>query len=555
MRNKKIDSDRVYNIRDVACIRDMVETNAEIYADRPAFLWKQKDGIKSVCYREVYDDVKRFATELLARGYGDKKIAVIGENCYAWALTYLTVTSAVGVIMPIDRDYQSSQLEFVMADAEADILFYSDKHEKIVKGANLTVPAVPFSALCEWIEAGGEKIREGSTLYEDHILNPMAFGILLYTSGTMGVSKGVMLTQYNVCSNVLQALRNIKVYPTDRALSVLPLHHTYECTAGFLAFFYAGASVAYNQSLVTLPADMKDFKPTVMVVVPLILHSFYKKIRQQYEKIKGGKLVYRLQSAIASLSSVKRKKAVFGRLTEMFGGNIRAFLVGAAALSEEAFHAFRKFGYTVYIGYGLTETSPVIAMHGDRYQSPRDVGFPLPGVQTKIKDPDENGIGELVVKGNNVMLGYYKRPEATAEVLDRGWFSTGDLARINPNGSISVFGRTKSMIVAENGKKILPEELEICIENKGLTEDSFVFYDEGEEKIVASVVPNETLQSSEDGGREELTRAIREINDTFPAYKRIGCLVIRKAPFEKTTTHKIKRNDKSNREVTEPIRI
>ena len=544
---------KVYNIRDISSIRDMVETSCELFADNPAFLSRDGETVYVKTYTEVGEDIRALAAELTARGMRGEKIAVMGANCYQWALTYLAVCSGVGIIVPVDREYNGEQLSYVMEDSGAAMLIHGDGVSTAVDTAGLSVPTVKFSELEEFVASGKERIAEGDTSYDDYQLNPFNFGVLLYTSGTMGASKGVMLSQYNICSNVMQALRVIRVYENDRALSVLPLHHTYECVAGFLSFFFSGASIAYCGSLRTLMKDMQIFQPTVLVVVPLMMSSFYKKIQSTYGNLRGGKAIYRAQTMLARGATDAMRRRLFSPIAKVFGGHLRAFLCGAAPLPREIFRAFQSYGFSVFVGYGLTETSPVCMMHTDDYQNPDDVGFPIAGVRARLVNEDENGIGELEVKGNNVMLGYYHNPEATAEVLHGGWFRTGDLAQRKENGAYRITGRTKSMIVAENGKKIFPEELEIHLsEIKGVS-DCLVFRDP-EGHITASILPDEELLARDDAA-EYLRGQIEKINEGFPRYKRMDTLVIRHAPFDKTTTHKIKRNSPDNLGTEGGIRI
>lgn len=544
---------KVYNIRDISSIRDMVETSCELFADNPAFLSRDGETVNTVTYAEAGEDIRALATELTARGCRGKKVAVMGANCYQWALTYLAVCSGVGIIVPVDREYTGEQISYVMRDSGAAMLIHGDGVSTAVESAGLSVPTVKFSELGELVASGKERVAAGDTSYDDYKLNPFDFGVLLYTSGTMGASKGVMLSQYNVCSNVMQAMRVIRVYENDRALSVLPLHHTYECVAGFLSFFFSGASIAYCGSLRTLMKDMQIFQPTVLVVVPLMMSSFYKKIQSTYGNIRGGKAIYRAQTMLARGATDGMRRRLFSPIARVFGGHLRALLCGAAPLPKEIFRAFQSYGFSVFVGYGLTETSPVCMMHTDDYQSPDDVGFPIAGVRARLVDTDENGIGELEVKGNNVMLGYYNNPEATAEVLHGGWFRTGDLAQRKENGAYRITGRTKSMIVAENGKKIFPEELELHLANIEGVSDCLVFRD-GEGHITASVLPDDELLAREDAA-QYLCAQIAKINEGFPRYKRMDTLVIRRDPFDKTTTQKIKRNSPENLGTEGGIRI
>ena len=545
----------VHDIRDITSVRELVLSSCELYADNIAFLWRDKEQTHTVTYREAGEDIRAVATELLAMGLRGKKIAIMGDNSYQWALSYLAVCSGVGIVMPVDKDYGAEQLEFVMRDSGAAAIIYQDRLQKTVNAACPDAVTIPFSTFPALISAGREKIAAGDTGYDTYSLNPHDFGVLLYTSGTMGVAKGVMLSQYNIVSNVMEAMRVIHVYEGDRALSVLPLHHTYECVAGFLSFFFSGASVAYNASLRTLMGDLRELKPTVLVVVPLLISTFYKKIRTKYREMKCGRLIYGLQYGLAAMLPKGGRRRVFGAVHRIFGGHMRAFLCGAAPLPPEVFSAFVRYGFDVFTGYGLTETSPVCTMHSDWYRSPDDVGHPIAGVRVRITDPDENGEGEIAIRGNNVMIGYYNNPEETAKVIRDGWFYTGDIGVRKPNGAIKITGRAKSMIVTEGGKKIFPEELESCLMNSELIGDCFVFQKPDNGNIVASVIPSDEAEKSEDGGEAAVAEYIKSVNDKFPAYKKIRSFILRHIPFEKTSTKKTKRFSESNLSTEGEIRL
>ncbi|MBQ4064469.1 MAG: AMP-binding protein, partial [Clostridia bacterium] len=354
-----------------------------------------------------------------------------------------------------------------------------------------------------------------------------------------------------------------RVYPTDRALSVAPLHHTYEMTAGCLCMLYSGASIAYNSSLRRLQAEMKLFRPTLMAVVPLILETFRNAVIKKYNQLKGGKVILSLQRFASDVGGNRRAgKKIFRIVNETFGGRMRLLVCGAALLSPDVFRDFERFGIQVMIGYGLTETAPVCLMHNDFYSAPDDIGFPMSGVQVRLDDVNEEGVGELVVKGPNVMLGYYKNPEETARVMEDGWFHTGDLARKTPRGTYQIAGRAKSMIVSPGGKKIFPEELELFLGKSEFVKECMVYCygDEHDRKLTAAIFPDEEevfAKLAKDGitvGTEAYAEAekklfeelMSQVNGKFPSYKKMNRLVLRHREFVKTTTRKIKRNDPDN---------
>ena len=554
----------VYNVREITNIRELLEGSFEANPDNIAFLARTADnGVSQILYHTLMEDVKGFATFLNAQGLEGKKVAVVGKNCYEWALTYLAVCAGTGVIVPLDKELRADEIETLLLDAEASAVVYSDSVSEKIATCHLDgCLKLNMNDMADYVAEGLRLIEEGDTSYANHKIDPFGLGVLLYTSGTTGVSKGVMLSQYNICSDIMHVVRRLKVDPTDRVLSVLPLHHTYECMAGFLTVIYIGGSIAYNESLRKLMSDLALFQPTVLVVVPLFLETFQKNIVRKYSKVKGGRALLSAQSALA-IGNEAWRRTMFKSVHQAFGGRLRMFLCGAAAVKPDTFRFFEKMGIAVRIGYGLTETAPVCLMHNDFYHSPDDIGYPLVGVQAKLFDINEDGVGELAVKGPNVMLGYYKNPAETEKVFCDGWFLTGDLARIKPNGAYQITGRKKSMIVAYNGKKIFPEELEYYLEESPLVSECFV-YPTGEQDnpiVTAAVYPCEEevklalekrgLAVDDESLKALLMDLVHEVNAKFPNYKHIQKLIIRKTEFVKTTTRKIKRNDEENRQEDE----
>ena len=557
----------VYNTRDVLTFRDLIGGSAELYGDLCAFTFREEDGVREVTYGEAYSDVRAFAAYLNSLGLNGKKVGVMGKNGYPWALTYLAVTCGVGVIVPIDKELKSEELQHVVEHSELSAIVYQPDVADKVENLPGDVLRLNTAALQEYIAAGETLRAMGDTSYEQHHVDPHGMSILLYTSGTTGLAKGVMLSQYNICSNITSVLRKISVGPSDRLLSILPLHHTYECMAGFLAPIYAGASVAYNDNLRRLTEDFKLFSPTVLVAVPLVLETLRNNIIKRYGKIKGGNALLAVQRRVSDAARALHPDAgrkIFSTVASAFGGRLTRILSGAALLPEHVYRDMERFGFMVYIGYGLTETSPVCLMHNDFYRAPDDIGYPIVGGQVKLADVDENGVGELAYRGSNVMLGYYKNPEETDKVLRDGWFYTGDLARMKENGAYQITGRKKSMIVTQNGKKIFPEELEFYLSKSEYVAECMVYGEEGEHDVVvtAAIFPNypvieeklvgEGITRDDDSFdsrvREIITKAVKEANEKLPSFRRIMKIYIRKTEFVKTTTRKIKRTDENRGE-------
>lgn len=556
-------NDLVYHVREVVNIRELLEGSFEQNPDRIAFLKRNGDGsISHILYHAVMEDVRGFATYLNGNGLEGKKIAVIGPNCYEWALTYLTVCAGTGIIVPLDKDLRADEIEALLTSAEVSAVVYGEAiSEKIDACSCSDCLKLSMAGMTDYVAEGLQMMEDGNTSYANHRVDSYGLGILLYTSGTTGVSKAVMLSQYNICSDIVHVARRLKITADDRVLSVLPLHHTYECMAGFLTVIYIGGSVAYNESLRKLMADLTQFRPTIMVTVPLFLETFQKTILRKYSKLRGGRAILYAQNALAVGNNAAWKRRLFETVHRVFGGRLRMFLCGAAALKEDTFRFFERMGISVRIGYGLTETAPVCLMHNDFYHIPDDIGYPLVGVQAKLFDVNEEGVGELAIKGPNVMLGYYQDPLETARAFRDGWFLTGDLARMKPNGAYQIAGRKKSMIVAYNGKKIFPEELEYYLNASALVSECLV-YPTGEESnpiVTAAICPceEEVCKALEkrgyhvddaDGLKILLLEVVQDVNKKFPSYKHIQKLIIRKKEFIKTTTRKIKRNEQENRQ-------
>lgn len=551
----------LHPVREVASIRELVESSVTLFPENIAFLRKKDGEIETISFARTYQEMTAFATYLNSRGLQNKKIAVIGKNSYEWSLTYLAVLSGCGIIVPLDKELKPEEVAYLAKDSGISAIVYSADVKTSVDAVDSAVMRIPMEALPGCIAEGEALLAAGDTSYRDHTVDPYALGVLIYTSGTTGLAKGVMLSQNNITSNIIGVLKRVKVNEDDRTLSLLPLHHTYQCMAGFLAFFYAGASIAFSEGIRHIQEDFSCFQPTVFIAVPLILESFLRAVRKKYGQLFGGNAVYQTQKTISTLfkkAAPGLSRSIFTSVTKAFGGRMRAVLCGAASLSPEVFRAYESFGLTVYVGYGLTETAPVCLMHNDSYSSPYDVGYPIEGVSAKLMDVNEEGVGELAIKGPNVMLGYYNNPEETARVLQDGWFYTGDLARYNKNGTYSITGRIKSMIVIQSGKKIFPEELEFYLEQNRFVKESLVFGHEDEDgsvQVAASIYPNYEKIDAELGKHrpdpdspeyrekvmEIMTRVVRDVNRRVPHFKCIRKIIVKKTEFEKTTTRKIKR--------------
>ena len=555
----------VYDVRHISTIKELVESSAELFGEKTAFALKRDGKIKELNYNEVLSDVMALATYFNSLGYEGKRIAVMGKNSYEWLLTYLAVMSGTGIIVPIDKDLKSPEVANILNFSESDLIVYASEVGETVDNTGVDISKICMTELADCLNKGRSLMESGDESYKNHKIDPYALGALLYTSGTTGVAKGVMLSHYNICSDIVAVLKVFKVTTEDRTLSVLPLHHTYECFAS-LAFLYSGASIAYMTSLTHILADFKEYQPTFFVAVPLLLKTLHNAIMKKVKAIPGGSVFLNVGKTITTLSgksSQKVGKKIFKTVHEAFGGKLHTLLCGAAALDPEIFRDFEKLGFRVMCGYGLTETSPISVMHNDREIIPGTVGFPICGSKAKIINPNDEGIGELAVKGPHVMLGYYNNPEATAEVFDEeGYFKTGDLAKVDQaSGHYMITGRIKNMIVIGNGKKIFPEEIEYLLEKSDSVKECMAYGhtdDEGYVTVAVKIFPDFDYLASKEGISKDGEKASEvieayfkkvvkeQVNKFLPQYKAVKKVQIRFREFDKTTTKKIKRNSEDN---------
>ena len=560
-----------YNVRSVDNLKEMLNQSATLFGDKPAFLINGKKGYcDNISYSQFKADVDSFGTALLNLGLKDKCIAVIGENRYEWCVTYLAAIGGTGIIVPIDRELQISEVENILNRCNADAVIYSSKHsdcmEKLSK-ASLSVQFyinmdaqqddgfyLSFNRL---LKKGRAMIDDGNNEFIEAQINNNSLAALLFTSGTTGLAKGVMLSHKNICSNMVAVRSTVLVDSNDCSLSILPMHHTYECTIGFLVFIYSGATISFTEGLKYIAKNLKEVKPTMLVVVPLILENLYKKIWTQVGKKKFGKLLLKLMLFLTTILNyffhIDIRTKVYKQIHESVGGRLRLILTGAAAIDPEVSKFFRRIGMMVLQGYGLTECAPLVAGNSDFAFKDDSAGKPLPGVEVKIDQPDENGIGEILTKGENVMLGYYKDQASTDKSIIDGWFHTGDLGIIDRAGFVYITGRSKNIIIIKNGKNVYPEELEASINKNPYVAESIVSGDldsaTGETQIHAHILPNlEYIKEKFKGvslSKEELSKlfseVIKNINKEQPLYRRIRKFSLRENEFIKTTTKKIKR--------------
>lgn len=564
-RKEDILKTKYFKVHNVTDLKDLLYKSAEKFKNRNAFRLKDKSGkIYGVKYIEFKNHVESLGTALLDLGLKDKSIAVIGKNSYSWISSYLA-SSIIGTVVPIDKELHVDDITNFINISEAKAVIGDAKHiksimenkEKLnndvilinIDNSEIDKNVIKFNEL---IYKGRKKIEDGDTSFSNIEINPDDMHILLFTSGTTGNAKGICLSHKNICSNIMSVAQIVKVDKTTVVLSILPIHHTYECTLGHLLPLYGGGTVTYCDGLRYINKNINEYKPSFVICVPLLLENVHKKIVKTLKKSLPEKYFNNDKHFIDNMPAplrfiVKRK------IKKSLGGNIRTFIVGAAAINPSIIESFYKFGFKALQGYGLTECSPLVAGNNDIFYKADSVGLPIPNVEYKINNPDSQGTGEIIVKGPNVMLGYYNDPEATDNVFKKGWFYTGDLGYIDENGFLYITGRCKSVIVTQNGKNIYPEEIEYYLNESPLVEECIVIgvnYENDRETYVnAKILPNKEgfkeFLSKEDISdsdiNKEIKKLISEVNKKLPNYKHIKNFKIVDEPFEKTTTQKIKR--------------
>lgn len=448
---------------EVTNFKDMLYNSAENFKSRTAFKLKDENGnIVSITYEEFKNDVVYLGTDLIKRGFLNKRIAVIGKNSYKWCVSYMAA-SIVGIVVPIDKELHCDDVINFMNVSETicilgDLKNLTSIKDNFHKLNNKKTVLVSFDKIDSKTNdilyfdnikvIGKYSYLNGFHDFDNIQVNPDELRILLFTSGTTGNAKGVCLSQRNICSNILSTYGIVKVKRSDLFFSVLPLHHTYECTLGFLLPIYSGASIAHCEGLRYIAKNMAEFHPSVILCVPLLLEKMHKTIVRNMNKTLPEK--YRKENQDENPFDVLPffiKKIVKNKVKNTLGGRLRVFIVGAAAANPEILSDFRKLNLNTLQGYGLTECSPLVAGNTDFFQKDDAAGLPIPNVEYKIDSPNDEGIGEILVKGPNVMLGYYNNPEATEKVMTDGWFHTGDLGKIDENGYLYITGRCKSVIV------------------------------------------------------------------------------------------------------------
>lgn len=568
------------NVRPIPELKTMLETSADIYGNNVAIYQKfeNKKPYVGITYKQLLADVNSLGTALLNRNFKDKRIAVIGKNCYQWAVSYLAAVCGVGICVPLDKELPAEELKQLVMDAGVSCVLLDKAYEDIFcdirdekdtdlellvnfESGNEEKDIMSFEHL---IEEGQKQLATGDRQFLDAEIDAEKMAVILYTSGTTGVAKGVMLSHANICDNLMGAPTFLHVTEDDIFFSVLPIHHTYECTCGLLIPLYMGSAIAYCQGLRHIEKNMKEIKPTIFLGVPLLLEGLYKKIWKEIKKqgkeqaLKKVLLLNRFSKKI----NVNLAKPFVKDIHKVFGGRMKILISGGAAINPKVLEFFNDIGFIAIQGYGLTECSPLAALNPDRSWLMRSdsAGHVMPGMEVKVVNKGNDGVGEIVFKGPSVMLGYYNNKEATEEVLRGGWFYTGDLGYVDNDGYIYITGRLKNVIITQNGKNVYPEELENYLKNISCIDEAMVWgqnseIDERDTIIAATVTLDEEALTeaigenyTDEEKRDFIWEEVDKINENLPLFKKIKKVVIKEDDFEKTTAKKIKRFVSSNKE-------
>ena len=552
-------------------IKEIFLKSTNEFADRPFILEKfnPKEPFTEITYKAFKEDVVALGTSLTKKfNLKDERIIIIGENTYHWYVSYMAAVCGAGIAVPIDKELPINEIENVIKRAKASVVIYSTKKKDNIKKVEDNLPFVKYFiqmnsddklsgrniGLNTVIEEGKKLVNKGDNSFLDIKIDPEEFKVLIFTSGTTSQAKGVMICNRNLAENINAVNPYVYLTEKDRFFSILPLHHCYECSIGFLLPMAVGASIVVCQGLKHIVDNMKETKPTAMLAVPLLIESLYKKINKSIEK--GGKTgvvnsMIHVTNALKAVGiDIKRK--VFSEIYENLGGNLKFIVSAAAPIDPKAGKWLQDIGIILLQGYGLTETSPIAALTPEYEPKIGSAGKALVCSKLRINNPNEKGEGEILIKSSTLMLGYYENEEATKEVVKDGWFNSGDIGYIDKDGFLFITGRSKNVIVTKNGKNIYPEEIELMLSKIPEIKESMVYgkEEEGNKELIitARVIPNyDEIKAkygkdiSEENVKNIIWEEIKKVNRSLTSYKAIKSLEIKNDEFEKTTTMKIKR--------------
>lgn len=548
-------------------LKEIINKTEDKFGNNIAYKIKiEPEKYKLITHKEARDMVNALGTALIDMGLKDKKIAIIGENRYEWEIAYLSIVCGTGIVVPLDKSLTENELRSIIDRSGVEAIFYAEKYEESLNkiknlgigklkhliSMDLQIHGKGIYSEKELIEKGKKLIEKGDRQFLDAKIDEEKTSIMLFTSGTTSASKIVALSHKNICSDLTAISNILDVNSSDIFLSFLPLHHVFECTVGFLFAFYTGAQIVFCDGIRHIVENLYEYNVSVMISVPAIYERIFKSIRKQIEK-KGNLEKIQKDMEEHKDETIEEKKNVFKEIHDTLGGNLKLMISGAASLDVNIEQKYRKLGFNLIKGYGLTETSPVVAIETNENYKLGSVGKAIPGIEVALSDKDDSGMGELIVKGPIVMKEYYKNEEATNDAIRDGWFYTGDLAKIDDEGYVFICGRKKSVIVLKNGKNIFPEEMENLLNKIEGIEESFVYgkrmseEDENDIKINAKLVYNEEIcknvykVESEEEIKKAILEKVKDINKMMPRYKSVRGISLSKEALIKTSTGKIKR--------------
>ena len=561
---------KLYEPEKIANFRELVERYS-LFGDKTAFAYKLSPKDKEIIhitYKQFQNDIYCLGTALMSLGLEGKNVAIIAPNRYEWCTSYLATQIANMVTVPLDKALPDGEIENLILRSSAEaVIFdvkYLDVFQKIKKEQKSNLKyyicmdfkedSKEIYSYTRLLQSGKKLLDYGDTRLQNVKIDNKKMAVMLFTSGTTAIAKAVELSQFNICENIYVIGCVCKVVPEDVFLSFLPLHHTFESTTTFLYGTYCGITVAFCDGLRYVVDNLKEYKVTGIVCVPLMLEAMFKKIEKGIAQKGKTRLVHIMTKVCNFLLKlgIDIRRTVFKEILDELGGHLRVIVYGAAPMDKKVAQALTNLGINLLQGYGLTETSPVICAENDKYKKPGSCGFPMPNAEIRIDSPNDQGIGEIKVKGTSVMLGYHHNKEATEEVLKDGWFYTGDLGYFDKEGHLFITGRKKDVIVLKNGKNIYPQELEMLLSTLPYVAEVMVYgkpTKDGDLKICAKIVYQEDLlkQHFGDVSKEEyhslIWNDVKNLNKTMPPYKYIREILVTDEPMIKTTTQKIKRHE------------
>lgn len=559
----------LYKVRKIDNLRDMIRQSVSIYGDSDAFLVKNSitGNTRNVSFKQFQSEINCLGTALCNLELNGKTIAIISENRYEWCVSYLAVVNGTGVVVPLDKELPEYEIFSLLERSDASAVFCSKGYLDVLIRKKSSLSCLK-NIICFDLEKSDKDILSyeellisGKVLLDNNNLTfinaPIdndSMNMLIFTSGTTDQSKGVMLSHRNIASDIMAVSQLLYADNNDLIMSILPLHHTYECTAGFLTMVYLGVTICFCEGIRYITKNLQEYKPSMIMSVPLILENVYNKVVKKARKEKRiGALKFGLiASTILLKLNIDVRRQLFSEVLDNMGGNLRLVISGAAALNPKVSKALRAMGFNIMQGYGLTECSPIVSVNRLDYYRDKSAGLPLEGIEVAIDNAGFDGIGEIKIKGPITMLGYYKNPEATNAVIRDGWFYTGDNGYIDKYGFLYISGRQKNVIVTKNGKNIFPEDVELYLNKSEYIKESIVYgvdnSNDSDTIVCAKIVPNMDVLVEKFGRvpvQDELNKLIKQevmkVNKKLSSYKKIRHFEIREGEFEKTTTKKIKR--------------